>query len=83
MFDDVFADLNKMISTPLGATYHKQTEAEYYVSEIDDAIEWANGIAGEWNGKLPGRLEDRAMRAQELIEKAQELQDLIKELENM
>lgn len=83
MFEDIFADLNKMISTPLGATYHKQTEIEYYIDELNDLISYVDDIASEWNGDQPGRLEDRAVIATDVMEKAQELKNLLKQLEEL
>lgn len=42
--------------------------------------QWAEGIAGQWNGDEPGLQEDRASIANEIIEKANELQDLLDEI---
>lgn len=38
-------------------------------------------IAGEWNGDLPGRLEDQAHICEEILEHVKQIEVLIKELE--
>lgn len=40
--------------------------------------EWAEEIAGQWNGDEPGSAEDRAMQANDILEKVAELEELIK-----
>ena len=37
-------------------------------------------IAGEWDGDMPGVLEDRAMIATDILELIKKIEDLIKEL---
>jgi hypothetical protein len=44
---------------------------------------WAENIAGQWNGDNPGRAEDRAGQANEIIEKVDELIQLINGMENL
>ena len=44
---------------------------------------WAEDISGEWNGDNPGRKEDRAHQANEIIEKVDELLELINGMENL
>lgn len=51
--------------------------AEY---QLNDLIEATQQIAGEWNGDEPGTQEDQAHLANDIIEKATELRDLIKEM---
>lgn len=43
-------------------------------------IQWATDIRGNWNGDDAGRQEDQAHQAGDIIEKALELQQLIKEM---
>jgi hypothetical protein len=81
MFDDVFADLNKLISTPLGTGYQRMSDLELSAVDLDNIIDLADKVAGEWNGDNAGRLEDRARVATDIMEKAQELKNLITELE--
>ncbi len=50
---------------------------------LSDIIEWAEEIAGEWNGDEPGSQEDRANQALEIIEKVTELKELINDMENL
>lgn len=45
--------------------------------------EWAENIAGNWDGDLPGRQEDRAQQAQEIIEAVDHLQKLIDGMEEL
>ena len=40
-----------------------------------------NEIKGEWNGDEPGKQEDAAMAADELLEKLEEVNQLVKELD--
>ena len=42
--------------------------------------EWARDIAGQWNGKNNGIKEERAICALEIIEKIEELEKLLEEL---
>lgn len=44
---------------------------------------WAEEIAGEWNGDESGSQEDRAMQAREIIEKVDELIELINGMEEL
>ena len=56
---------------------HKMTDEEYQISVIKDVIEWADEIAGQWDGDNPGQEEDRAWQAQDIMQKANELIELI------
>jgi hypothetical protein len=44
---------------------------------------WATNIAGEWNGDESGQQEDRANCAGEILEKAEELEKLISEMDEI
>ena len=43
------------------------TDESYWNETLDEMRSWANEIASEWNGDEPGRQEDRAMRAEEIL----------------
>lgn len=47
------------------------------LKEIED---YANEVAGQWNGDLPGTEEERATTAYEILEKLKELKQLLEEL---
>jgi len=51
--------------------------------DLKSIRKWAENIAGNWNGDNPGRSEDRAMQANEIIEKVDELIKLINGMENL
>lgn len=59
------------------------TDEKFIALNIDDIVEWANQITGEWNGDEPGTQEDRAHQADEIIEKALELRELILGMEQL
>lgn len=44
---------------------------------------WAEDIAGNWNGDLPGRDEDRAGQALEIMEHCDALTQLIEGMEQL
>jgi uncharacterized protein YukE len=48
--------------------------------QLEKLIEECKEIAGRWNGDTAGYQEDQAHIAEEIIEKSQELIDLINEL---
>jgi hypothetical protein len=58
-------------------TYSPMTGEELEISNINDTIEWAEAISGEWNGDESGSQEDRAHCANEIIEKLNEVKELI------
>lgn len=49
--------------------------------ELENLITKCEEIAGEWNGDEPGRQEERAHIAEDIMEKAQELIELLEELD--
>jgi hypothetical protein len=49
--------------------------------ELQTLIKQMEEIAGEWNGDEPGRPEERAHIAEDIIEKTKELLDLLEELD--
>lgn len=49
---------------------------------LDQLKDWAFNISSQWNGKNPGRLEDRAHMANDIIKKSEELQELLVEIAN-
>jgi hypothetical protein len=55
----------------------------FYKLTVDDVIRWADHIAGEWDGDESGSLEDRAYQAQDIIEKCDELKELISGMEEL
>jgi hypothetical protein len=48
-----------------------------YFKVLDDLIKEAEEIAGSWNGDESGRQEEQAESAKEIIEKCQEIKELI------
>lgn len=48
---------------------------------IDELIIWADGISALWNGDESGLQEDNATLATEIIDKLEEVIELVKELE--
>lgn len=59
------------------------TDEEFWIANIKDIVEWADNIAGEWNGDEAGKGEDRANLANEIIHKATELEGLISDMEEL
>jgi len=57
------------------------SEEQYYIKQLEQLQEWAGAIGAEWNGDLPGRLEDRAHLTSDLKAKCQEAIAIVKELE--
>ena len=51
--------------------------------ELSSIKEWAEEIAGEWDGDNPGRAEDRAHQAQDILDKVVELSILINEMKDL
>ena len=54
--------------------------SEYFLSVLSEMKEKASTIQGLWNGDNAGSEEDRAMAAQELHQKCNEIIELINEL---
>ena len=52
-----------------------------YEKVIEHIRNRCNEIKGEWNGDEPGKQEDAAMAADELLEKLEEVDQLMKELD--
>jgi hypothetical protein len=77
----MFDDLTKQIEEAF--TYKPMTDEAMQISYVNDIQEWAEAIAGEWDGDNPGRLEDRATCASEIIAKLNEVKELIAEMENL
>jgi hypothetical protein len=53
------------------------------ILEINTIQKWAEEVAGEWNGDESGSQEDRAMQAEDIIEKCKELKELLEGMENL
>lgn len=70
-----FADLNKMIEDFW--TYTPMTGEQLQASCLQDVTDWAQAISGEWNGDESGSQEDRAHQAADIIEKLNEVKELI------
>jgi hypothetical protein len=85
MFDKVFSDLTEEINKAF--TYTPLTEERIQISYVNDISEWAEGVACEWHPGLfrpeDNRAEDRAHCAQEIMDKCNELKELIAEMENL
>lgn len=54
------------------------TDEELWIAQIEDVIKWADEICGEWNGDESGSQENRANQAEDIVNKALDLQELIK-----
>ena len=52
-------------------------------SDLQILKEWAEEISGEWNGDNPGKQEERAHCAQDIIKKSDELKDLLDEMKEL
>lgn len=48
--------------------------------DLSQLKEWAEEVAGRWNGDNPGLDEDRAHCAVEIKEKIEEIEELLKEM---
>lgn len=77
-----FADLNDIIAKGL-AGQPKLSDEKYYNMTIDDIVEWAEEVSGQWNGDESGRQEDQAHQANDIIEKCNELKELISGMEEL
>lgn len=51
--------------------------------DIQKIVKWAEEIQGQWDGDLPGRGEDRAGQAEDIIEACKNLQELIEGMDNL
>lgn len=60
--------------------YEFQPENEFGSPTLQEIKDKANEIAGSWNGDEAGYLEERAMIANEILEKLKELEELLKEI---
>ncbi len=70
-----FQDLTDEVNAAF--IYTPRTGEQIQMSQVDDIIEWANVISGEWNGDESGSEEDRAHQADEITQKCNELKELI------
>ena len=50
---------------------------------LEKIKDWAEDIAGSWNGDKSGRAEDRAHQAEDILEAVKNLEELIKEMEDL
>lgn len=76
-----FQELTDMVNT--GFTHTPMIDEEYQISSVNDIIKWADEIAGEWNGDESGSQEDRAHQALDIIDKCNELKELISGMEEL
>lgn len=76
-----FDELNKIIETSF--KYTPMTDEDYQISVIKDVVEWADEIAGQWDGDNDGSEEDRAIQADEIMQKANELIELIEGMKEL
>ncbi len=56
---------------------------QHYIDEMEDLEKEASEVSGSWNGDLPGRQEDLAHAADEIVGKAQELKTLLEEFKSL
>jgi hypothetical protein len=81
----MFDDLTKQIEEAF--QYKPMTDERYQTICVNDIAEWAESIAAEWHPGLfrpdDARAEDRAHCANDIIEKCNELKELIAEMENL
>lgn len=80
-FDDVFSDLNDMMTNAF--TYTPMSDEQYQISCVKDIEQWAFEISSAWNGKYSGVVEQKALLANEIMAKCQELKSLISEMEDL
>lgn len=71
----MFPDMDKLFSEIFA--YIPMTGEELQISGLNDVIDWAEAITGEWNGDESGSEEDRTHCADEIIEKLNEVKALI------
>lgn len=77
----MFPNVDQLFDTMF--TYSPMTGEEFQISYLNDVAEWAEAIAGEWNGDESGSQEDRAHCAQDIIEKINEIKELVLEMGNL
>ena len=61
----------------------KEIELAFMDLDLKGIKKWAENISGQWNGHNPGREEERARQANEIIEKVDDLIDLIQGMEEL
>lgn len=61
----------------------KEMELAFMDLDLKAIKRWAIKISGKWNGDFPGGGEDRALQANDIIEKVDELIELIKGIEEL
>lgn len=76
-----FDELNELVENMF--TYTPKTEEQLIATDVDDIIEWATEISSEWNGDESGSQEDRAHQADEIMQKANELIELIEGMKEL
>ena len=59
------------------------TDEQYFNETLDEMKDWAFGIAAEWNGDDSGIQEDRATQAEHICRIIDNLQEEIKEMEEL
>ena len=59
------------------------SDEKYFNETLDEMANWAESIAGEWDGDWPGVEEDRAHQAQDILEGIAKLKELITEMGEM
>lgn len=53
------------------------------MNNLDEIKKWAEEIQGSWDGNEAGSGEDRAMQANDILEAIDNLQELIKGMEEL
>jgi hypothetical protein len=59
------------------------TDEDYFTETLDEMKDWAFSIAAEWNGDDSGIQEDRATQAEHICRIIDNLQEEIKEMEEL
>lgn len=76
-----FDELQKTIDAGLAAKYHKMTDEEFHASNIDELIEYASDIQGQWHDSLRARdndpAQERSYVAGDIVEKCNEIKELL------
>lgn len=59
------------------------TDVSYWNETLDEMSQWAHEIMGEWDGDNSGSKEDRAMQAEDITKKIEELRELMNGMEEL
>lgn len=59
------------------------SDESYFKETLDEMAAWADAIAGEWDGDLPGPEEDRALQAYDILKTIEQLKEQITAMEEL